>query len=123
MTKFFGEDTRKTSPTDFLATLNRLLIIYGEAVEKVSSNPKKYKAIIRTEPKRKKEDDDLKPRSRTDSHLPDEEEVAGDTAVKDGGFTARTARRSKTLQPEVVAVLESEPREKAGTEDHTPEGA
>merc|ERR1719281_2079775 len=47
VTKFFGEDTRKTSPTDFLCTLNKLMMVYGEAVNKITSNPNKYKSVIR----------------------------------------------------------------------------
>ena len=76
VTKFFGEDPRKTSPSDFLATLNRFLNVYNEAVNKITSNPKKYQGVIREQPKRKREEGG---RSRTDSHLLDEEDTPGYT--------------------------------------------
>ena len=75
VTKFFGEDPRKTSPSDFFATLNRFLNLYNEAVNKITSNPKKYPGVIREQPKRKLEEER---RARTDSHLPDEEDAPGD---------------------------------------------
>ena len=48
VTKFFGEEG--TSPSNFLATLDRFLNVYHEAVKKITLCPKKYQGVIREQP-------------------------------------------------------------------------